>query len=100
VNAIFTTPSALPAGMRGVVLAVTIRDLGATDTNDAWIAFTGASGGTQYCSLRATQGTGQTTKYTSTTMVVPLDANGDCWYRIACTATGLQVFITVQGYFI
>lgn len=87
-----------PAGIKAVLMRVTVRDAAAWGTASLYAIF--------YIASDATLPTGGVRCYggdiySEGNLVLPCDANGDVWYRLGASGAGtLDVDIRIWGYWI
>ena len=88
----------VPAGVKAVLVKVSLRDSGSAATS-CLFQLSGISSGTKY-SLTA-QASPINGRYAYFNGIVPCDANGDIYYQIAASGTGtMEVFLEIWGYWL
>jgi len=88
----------VPAGIKAVLVKVSLRDSGSAATS-CLFQLSGVSSGTKY-SLTA-QASPINDRYMYFNGIVPCDANGDIYYQIAASGTGtMDVFLEIWGYWL
>jgi len=88
----------VPAGVKAVLVKVSLRDSGSAATS-CLFQLSGVSSGTKY-SLTA-QASPINDRYAYFNGIVPCDANGDIYYQIAASGTGtMDVFLEIWGYWL
>ena len=88
----------VPAGVKAVLVKVSLRDSGSAATSCVF-QLSGVSSGTKY-SLTA-QASPINDRYAYFNGIVPCDANGDIYYQIAASGTGtMVVFLEIWGYWL
>ncbi|HPS40010.1 MAG TPA: hypothetical protein PL124_11390 [Candidatus Cloacimonadota bacterium] len=99
-SAVFTTPTAVPAGVKAVLVQVQCRDSASSGTATNYFSISPSSSADVHAII--TRCSGMPNDYWASEVgVCPCDANGDIYYQ--CTASGtstLDVYLQIWGYWL